>query len=121
MRQFIALGSTPTEETPDKYNRKQNLIECHAFKAMMLDLARMNWFGNPKSTCFSVKMVGAYYQVVVEFDDAKDGEHAFALSASGNIPTHWSEFAKTLLKEDPDKVIQRVPIYKSYKINRRYL
>jgi hypothetical protein len=88
MRDFLNIGSTPTDEpcaqigSPDYYERAR--IECRAYANQ---LKRLFPFGS-----FVVKSFphdfGTYFEVVAKYDtDEQEREAAFA--AEANSPEHW--------------------------------
>lgn len=115
MRDFLTLGSTPTNEPcaqvgTDDYATKSR-IESRVFIDQLL-----RQFGEPPGlSTFRRKSFphdfGTYHEVVIAFDDENEEAVAFAYDVENNLPEQWDEQAlKELRGTDYHmSVVRRMP------------
>ena len=95
MRDYITLGSTPSDEdcaqvgTPSY--RTDALQECRRFVAQL----EQQFPALPDGVYFSTKSFphdfGTYYEVVVNYDDDDIAQVDAAFDVENNLPTNWTQ------------------------------
>lgn len=107
MKDYLNIGCTPYDEPcaqvgSENYN-KLSTIECRAF-THQCERALAKKFGEEYTVIVRIKSFphdfGTYKEVVVEYDENNDKEHAQALYLEGEADlTNWDDEAKQELEE----------------------
>lgn len=91
MRNFEYLGNCPVQENGLQFNQDGHYEEVCRFR----DMLRAKYINLPDSVSFAVKAnpidEGAYYEVIVRFDDDDQESSECAYYIQENYPQFWSE------------------------------
>jgi hypothetical protein len=104
MRDFVYIGTAPVEEDCVQVDKNADYLipmkkECESY----IELLTRKFGEPPCNAHYGIKRenhdFGAYYEVVVWFDDENEDEVNFAFFVEGNQPRTWDDDAYVSYKD----------------------